>query len=135
MSSQLDPLPLSRVGSRERASKSQLSATWLCETLKWVSPRDLGARHFMQISTWNEMKSMWKYSSYLYMHHSCFKCMTFVCKTYKPMKKQFSITNRGMRSLWRKKSLSKHSKDSSICTKKTNANLYTSRTCTRCSPS
>jgi hypothetical protein len=25
------------------ASKSQLSATWLCGTLKWVSPRDLGA--------------------------------------------------------------------------------------------
>jgi len=45
MGSQLDPLPLSRVGSRERATKSQLFATWLCETLKWVSPRDLGARH------------------------------------------------------------------------------------------
>jgi hypothetical protein len=45
MGSQLDPLPLSRVGSRERASKSQLSATWLCGTLKWVSPCDLGARH------------------------------------------------------------------------------------------
>ncbi len=44
MGSQLDPLPLSRVGSRERASKFQLSATWLCGTLKWVSPRDLGAR-------------------------------------------------------------------------------------------
>jgi hypothetical protein len=45
MGSQLDPLPLSRVGSRECASKSQLSATWLCETLKWVSLRDLGVRH------------------------------------------------------------------------------------------
>ncbi len=45
MGSQLDPLPLFRVGSRERASKSQLSTTWLCETLKWVSPRDLGTRH------------------------------------------------------------------------------------------
>jgi hypothetical protein len=45
MGSQLDPLPLSRVGSRERASKFQLSATWFCGTLKWVSPRDLGARH------------------------------------------------------------------------------------------
>jgi len=45
MGSQLDPLPFSRVGSRERASKSWLSATWLCETLKWVSPRDLGACH------------------------------------------------------------------------------------------
>jgi hypothetical protein len=44
MGSQLDPLPFSRVGSRERASKSQLSVTWLCETPKWVSPRDLGAR-------------------------------------------------------------------------------------------
>jgi hypothetical protein len=44
LGSQLNPLPLFRVGSRERATKSQLSATWLCETLKWVSPRDLGAR-------------------------------------------------------------------------------------------
>jgi hypothetical protein len=44
MGSQLDPLPLSRVGSWEHASKSQLSATWLCGTLKWVSPHDLGAR-------------------------------------------------------------------------------------------
>jgi hypothetical protein len=31
---------------REHASKSQLSATWLCGTLKWVSPRDLGARQY-----------------------------------------------------------------------------------------
>jgi hypothetical protein len=31
-------------------------------------------------------------SSYLYMHHLCFKCMTsmLMCETYKPMKEQFS---------------------------------------------
>ncbi len=46
MGSQLNPLPFSRIGSRERASKSQLSATWLCGTLKWVSPHDLGARQY-----------------------------------------------------------------------------------------
>jgi hypothetical protein len=29
-------------------------------------------------------------SSYLYVHHLCFECMTFVCKlTYEPMKEQF----------------------------------------------
>ncbi len=57
-------------------------------------------------------------SSHLYIHHSYFKCTTFVCKTYKLIKKQFSITNRGMGSLWWNKSLNKHSKYSSICTKK-----------------
>jgi hypothetical protein len=28
-------------------------------------------------------------SSYLYMDHTCFKHMTFVCKRYEPMKEQF----------------------------------------------
>jgi hypothetical protein len=31
-----------------------------------------------------------KISSYIYMHHMCFKCMTFMSKQYRPMKKQIS---------------------------------------------
>jgi hypothetical protein len=42
------PPHLAKVGLRH--SESQFSATWLCETLKWVSPRDLGARHLWRAS-------------------------------------------------------------------------------------
>jgi hypothetical protein len=31
-----------------------------------------------------------KFSSYIYMHHMCFKCMRFMSKQYRPMKKQIS---------------------------------------------
>jgi hypothetical protein len=37
-----------------------------------------------------QQENLHNISSYLYMHHLFFKHMTSMCKTYKPMKKQFS---------------------------------------------
>jgi len=43
-------------------------------------------------------------ASYLYVHHTCFKCITFVCKKHKLMNfsfvAQFPLSNHEMKSLW-----------------------------------
>jgi len=45
MGSQFDPLPLSRVGSQERATKSQIPQLDFVKPSSGFHPRDLGARH------------------------------------------------------------------------------------------
>jgi hypothetical protein len=47
LGSQLDPLPLSRVGSRERATKSQIPQLDFVKPSSGFLPRDLGARHML----------------------------------------------------------------------------------------
>jgi hypothetical protein len=44
----------------------------------------------MKLKSFIEQESLHNISSYLYMHHLCFKRMTFVCEMYEPMKKWFS---------------------------------------------
>ncbi len=82
MGSQLDPLPLSRIGSRERASKSQLSATWFCETLKWVSPRDLGAGQFIDKCNMHWNANLKKLDESLRSWYSSWSCKKNEKKPY-----------------------------------------------------